>query len=167
MNTHLDTILAGVAEKTLAELAFIFSMPDDAAVRHVYSALVASSVDFSGPFSGSLTLAVSANMLPAIASNMLGLDEGDTSPLPDQQLDALKELTNVVCGNLLPRMAGTQAIFRIESPRMAEPEATEGTDGQGPVARTRLVLDEGRAEFALSISGDAPALVQDQVESLL
>jgi len=161
MNKHLDAVLASVAETTLAELAFIFSMLDDEAVRHVSSALIASSVDFSGPFSGSLTLAVSADMLPTIASNMLGLDEGDTSPLPNLQRDALKELTNVVCGNLLPRMAGTQAVFKIESPRMVEPEAIEGTEGQGPVARTRLVMDEGRAEFALFVKGEVPALVQD------
>jgi hypothetical protein len=161
MGKHLETILAGVAEKTLAELAFIFSMPDDDAIRHVSPALVASSVEFSGPFAGSLTLAVSANMLPALAANMLGLDEGDTGPLPDQQRDALKELTNVVCGNLLPKMAGTQAVFKIEAPRIVDPETIEGLGGQGPVARTRLILDEGRAEFALFIKGEVPALVED------
>jgi CheY-specific phosphatase CheX len=160
MNKRLETILASVAEQTLAELAFLFSMPDDEAARHVSSALVASSVEFSGPFSGIFALAVSANMLPAIASNMLGLDEGDTAPLPEQQRDALKELTNVVCGNLLPRVAGTQAVFKIEGPRIVEPRAIENTGGEDPVARTRLILEEGRAEFALFIKGEVPALIQ-------
>jgi CheY-specific phosphatase CheX len=99
-------------------------------------------------------------MLPAIASNMLGLDEGDTTPPPEQQRDALKELTSVVCGNLLPRMAGTQAVFKIEAPQIVEPQAVEKTGGQGPLARARLILDEGRAEFALFIKGEVPALIQ-------
>jgi chemotaxis protein CheY-P-specific phosphatase CheC len=162
MNTRCEATLARVAEKILAELAFMFSMPDDEAVRHVSSALVASSVDFVGPFSGTLALAMSANMLPAMASNMLGLDDGDGSPTPDQQRDALKELANVVCGNLLPAMAGTEAMFKIEAPQIVEAKAIEGTDQARPVARTRLTLDEGRAELALFIRGEMPALVGDQ-----
>ncbi|HVP57096.1 MAG TPA: chemotaxis protein CheX [bacterium] len=158
MNKDLETILASVAEKTLAELAFIFSVSDDQEPMPASAALVASSVEFSGPFSGRLTLAVSANMLSAIAANMLGIDEGDPRPLPDQQRDALKEMTNVVCGNLLPRLAGTQVVFKIEAPDLVEPEAIDGTGGQRPVARTALMLDAGRAEFALFINGEVPAL---------
>src|SRR5512136_617301 len=116
MNKQCEAVLASVAETTLAELAFIFSMPDDEAVRHVSPALVASAVDFVGPFSGTLAVAVSANMLPVIASNMLGLDEEGGSPTPEQERDALKELANVLCGNLLPALAGTEAIFKIEAP---------------------------------------------------
>jgi chemotaxis protein CheY-P-specific phosphatase CheC len=160
MNKQLETVLASVAESTLAELAFMFSMPDEEAGRVTSSELVAASVDFSGPFSGSFAVAVSANMLPAIAANMLGLDEEDTEPLPEQQRDALKELANVVCGNLLPRMAGKQAVFNIEAPQLVDPQVIGGTGARSPAARTRLVLDAGRAEFALFINGEVPALVK-------
>ena len=161
MNKQLETMLTSVAEKTLAELAFVFSMPDDEAVRHVSSALVAAAVDFNGPFSGALTLAVSANMLPAIASNMLGLEEEGRQPSPEEQRDALKELTNVVCGNLLPRLVGTVPVFTIEAPEIVEARQLEGTESGKPAGRTRLVLDEGRAELALFLRGEVPALVAD------
>jgi len=159
MNRQYEAILASVAESTLSELAFMFSMPDEEAVRHVSPALVSSSVDFAGPFSGTLALAVTANMLPAIASNMLGLDEGDGAPSPEQQRDALKELANVVCGNLLPALAGTEVVFNIEAPTITEAKVLEGTDEWKPVARTRLTLDEGRAELALFIRGEVPVPV--------
>jgi len=158
MDRQFDATLASVAEKTLAELAFVFSMPDEEAVRHVSSALVAASVDFSGPFSGSLTVGVSANMLPAIASNMLGLDEGEGAATPEQQRDALKELANVVCGNLLPKVAGTEVVFKIDAPEVVDAGRLEEKSGAEPVSRIRLILDEGRAEMALFVQGEVPAL---------
>jgi hypothetical protein len=162
VNNRYEAILASVAEKTLAELAFIFSMPDEEAVRHVSPALVGATVKFVGPFSGTLAVAVSANMLSAIASNMLGLGDGDRAPSPDQQRDALRELASVVCGNLLPAMAGTEVEFKVEAPGIADPKAIEGTDQARPVARTRLTLDEGRAELALFITGGVPLPVANQ-----
>jgi len=62
--------------------------------------------------------------------------------------DALGEVANVVCGNLLPEIAGRDAVFRLDAPR-----AFDGAGcGHGtPAAALSLGVDGGRAELALHL----------------
>ncbi len=55
-------------------------------------------VDFEGDAEGRLILSAEPSMVAAIAANMLGVDEEEL-PL-DRQVDAFKEMGNIVCGNL-------------------------------------------------------------------
>lgn len=134
MNTELDATLRQVAEDTFQSLAFIFPAEGDAdAPLDAASGLepraggpqskfgvAGVAVEFTGPFGGRMTLGVSYAMLPVLAANMLGLDEG-TLPSDDQQDDALKELLNVICGNVLPALAGTESVFNVQAPRLMPP----------------------------------------------
>lgn len=158
MNNQVKSILSSVAEKTLGDLAFVFSMPaEEEQVRDVMKAAV---VEFSGPFSGDFMAAVTVENLPAIAANMLGLEEeGGAPPTQVQQDDALKELTNVVCGNLLPAIAGTEVVFNIQAPVVIADEDFRKRSGQGEmVAHVHLTLDEGEAEFLFFVSGGEAAM---------
>ena len=92
----------------------------------------------------------------------MGWTKGTGTPSPEQQRDALEELANVVCGNLLPAWRAPRRSSRLTRPEIAEAKVLEGTDQARPVARTRLTLDEGRAELALFITGDLPAPVANQ-----
>jgi len=65
-------------------------------------------VDFTGRFTGGMELALSASVLAELAANMLGAEEGTTLSA-DEQRDALRELANVVCGNLLPAIRRRRA----------------------------------------------------------
>ncbi len=60
---------------------------------------------FSGPLTGALILALPAEMSAEIAANILGGDPGDDR-MHRLAPDALKEVLNVLCGNILSALAG-------------------------------------------------------------
>jgi CheY-specific phosphatase CheX len=107
---------------------------------------VGVAVDFEGPVTGTLELRVSALVLPGLAINMLGEFE---TPSDEVQRDALGEVANVITGNVLPRLAGAKAVFRLHPPRAIGPASGPAT------AVADVGLDEGRAELRLLITEGA------------
>lgn len=93
-------IIYQVLEEILGNLAFLFFAPEDTRDNMAYNVAVAAKISCTGLFSGTLVLALSNQVLPEIARNMLGVDED--IPVP-QQHDAFKELLNVICGNGVAR----------------------------------------------------------------
>ena len=63
-------------------------------------------------------MAVTQQTAQELTENMLGLDEGEAEISSDDQADALKETINVICGNLLPAIAGKDAVFDIQPPEI-------------------------------------------------
>ncbi len=153
MSKELDETLLNVARETFEQLAFMLSMPDEEDA--VAPSRMAASVEFIGPLSGTLIVSVSEKMLPALLGNMLGLEMGDEPELGKQH-DALKELANVICGNLLPAIAGTEAVFTVHAPVLLSSKAVSETyDRQEAAATTHLTLDEGETELGLFLN-DVP-----------
>lgn len=130
---------------TFEELGFMFPAPDTDPWELDPASSAATSVSFQGEFDGRLVLQVESSMLPTIAENMLG----EEIPLEEEmQHDVLCEITNVICGNVLPMIAGKQAVFRLNAPQfMHEIESHEE-----PSAVARLNLEEGRAEVLLFVT---------------
>jgi CheY-specific phosphatase CheX len=164
MNPPYKDILDAVARETFENMAFLLVMDDegdftDNAARPAPA--IGAKVSFAGPASGEVYLTVSAEALPALTNNMLGTEDaldGSPSATPDQQTDALKELLNVVCGNLLPRLAGTQAVFDVHAPQILDvPRIPETSQNRPPVAATNLSLDAGASELALFMNEDLSA----------
>ena len=152
MTQKHSELLMEVAGQTLEQLAFIFSFPDDMEPDAIWEAeTTGCHVTFSGPSQGDLLLIISNAAMPELASNMLGLDEEETPP-EDQQKDALKEALNVICGNLLPKIGGTEAVFDIQAPEILEAEAAKTllddfkADPQG-CASAFLSLDDGECQL--------------------
>jgi len=106
-------------------------------------------ISFTGPFDGSLILRLSNALLPEIGANMLGLDFGESCS-PDQQMDAFAELLNVICGNLLPVLAGQQAVFDVSATELAaDGTVPETVAGRPLLAVARLHMEGGWVELAL------------------
>src|SRR5438552_4102362 len=105
---QLSATLFHAAAATFEDLAFQLPMPDGGSRQP--DRQVVAIVDFRGPFAGRLELGLSESMLPTVAANMLG--QIDPPPIAEQH-DALGELANVICGNLLPEIAGTGPVFLI------------------------------------------------------
>ncbi len=144
-----DDTLWAVGEQTFESLAFMLLMPEEEGMASETWGNVAR-VDFTGPFGGCLFGAISPGMLDALGANMLGIEPGEEPPPGVKLEDALKELLNVVCGNLLPAIAGTEDVFQIASPTMLDaPVLPEGVEGMELRGRGELVLDSGRAELVL------------------
>ena len=150
MRSTMERFLSRALTATFEELALI--CPDtklsDAQSEAVVD--VAVTVSFRGPLSGRLVLRASSEILPDIAANMLGAD--GEYPLAVQR-DALGELANVICGNLLPMIGGAEAVFVLSAPH----EYLTGGEPQRctPVSRACIGIDNGRAVAQLFLSDDS------------
>lgn len=152
-----DQTLYTVATYVLESLALMFLVPEDEASplpccnRRVV-------VAFTGPFDGSLVLAASDDMLLELAANMLGLESGRVVTM-DQQEDALKELVNVVCGNLLPAIAGKEPVFQIGAPEVRGAEQSPHRAGNTfSAGQAHLLTDAGSIELELFVSQPSAVL---------
>jgi CheY-specific phosphatase CheX len=150
MNEPLDPILFDVVCRTFEDLAFMFPMGEEEAAGVLPAKTVSASVAFAGPFDGRMVVVVDRLMLASLAANMLGLDPG-VEPTPAQQEDALKELANVICGNLLPKVAGEDAVFQVLAPTLSANDALAAAS-DAPTAVAHVTLDSGAASVALYAS---------------
>ena len=156
MSEKIKTILFQAAVKTFEELAFLFAFAEDEADPGQADPAVAARVSFSGGVSGTLVMKLSAKVLPELTANMLGVDDQEETTL-DQQYDALKETINIVCGNLLPKIAGTQEVFDIDPPEIvAEDETLRKSNGQNPTCKVTLAFEEGPCDLLFFIDGRIP-----------
>ncbi len=140
-------ILERVGREVLETMAFMFVMPgmESEEEKGPYSTVL---VEFSGHAKGLLVLQMPDEILPELAANMLGDDEAE--PEPGQQMDALGELANVICGNLLAEMAGPEPVFDLVSPVIiTDVSELEKKIGSGKKTRAFLPLEEGWVELAL------------------
>lgn len=147
MTTLLDNHLFHAAGHIFEDLGFLLPNLDLEESQLLLPAEASVSVSFEGPFCGSLVITVHGDMLIALAGNMLGTDDASDR----QRLDALGEIGNVVCGNLLPRIGGSRVIFRLQAPLL-----TQGAEGIAPagevLGHARLGFDEGWADLQLYVS---------------
>lgn len=98
---------------------------------------VTVEVAFHGARRGVLCVSLPESMVSKVAGAMLGED----GPLDlSEQHAAIRELTNIVCGNALPMIVGERAVCELESPRVVA--ASDGV-GRAPDAQTEVALDEG------------------------
>lgn len=153
MSQALSRKLVEVTADTLERLAFMFALPAEAAPAMDGEGLETVRVDFNGPFCGGLELSLPAAALAELAVNMLGTEDGEFLPA-EQQHDALKELANVVCGNLLPAIAGDGAEFHLRPPGIV---AAESVAAGAAEAVGYLMLEGGACRVRLQ-SDRLPAL---------
>lgn len=110
-----------------------------------------ASVDFEGPVSGRLMVRLYGGVLPALAANMLGEWE---APSAEMQRDALGELANVLCGNLLRALHGSRAVFHLQAPSLP---AMKVADSASATQRAVLGIENGRTEVELYLRAGAAA----------
>lgn len=114
--------------------------------------LLAGTISFSGRLIGSLLLAMPATLAREIAANFLGVDaDDDEADLAAP--DALKEMLNITCGNMLTALSGTEAVFDLTIPEVA-PLARERVAALASLAETLVFEVEG---FAVLLRADLTA----------
>ena len=150
MNAGWTAALGQAVREVFENLCFMLpshprmSMPPEAPSL----SRVILAVDFSGAGQGTLHLTLPDSMIAPVASAMLGED----GPLElSEQYDAVCELANIVCGNVLPLIAGERAVFDLASPRVI---ATMSADlGDVFDASARVLLDDGLVSASISLAG--------------
>ena len=153
MTSKLEKELYRAAVLTFEEMGFMLPSDEVDARQQAAKAEATVTVPFDGPFSGRLTVTVCGGILGDLAANMLGED----AEVAQEHLDdALGEIGNVICGNILPRIAGTAGVFDLKPPYVlqhAGPEALSQADT--PAATAHVGLDSGRADLALFVTNAA------------
>jgi CheY-specific phosphatase CheX len=148
MNSEWKAALSRAVRDVFENLCFMLPMPTSGSIPPAPGSLsrVILAVDFTGAGRGSLHLTLPDSMIASVASSMLGED----GPLElSEQYDAVCELANIVCGNVLPLIAGERAVFDLASPRVI---ATMDADlGDLFDASARILMDEGLVCAAISL----------------
>lgn len=148
MNRY-DPQLTQVAEQTFEALAFMFPLGEDAPADVDADARQTAVVTFAGPLKGAMAISLGCEMLEPLAANMLGLEPPET-PSAEQQRDALRELLNVICGNLLPLIGSPTDVYDVHAPQVLEGGAIPDTlEGCSPHGRADVLLDTGLAQIQL------------------
>lgn len=117
MTIQVDNKLFKAAALTFETMGFMFPTLELNEMQQVAQFDTGTFVNFDGPMKGRLSLKIYGDILPFITTEILG--EDDAPPRSIQQ-DALGELINVVCGNLLPNMCDSSEVFKIEPPQFLE-----------------------------------------------
>jgi hypothetical protein len=107
-------------------------------------------VAFDGARSGALELRATGELARAAAANMLGVHAAP----PALARDALGEVANVLCGNVLPLIVPGGCEFRLQAPELVS-VARPVQEAQATCVR--VALDRGCVEARLVLSPMAEA----------
>ena len=147
MNNKVTEALAQAAGLTFEELGFLFPACETSSPQAAANFSNSVIVNFHGDGHGTMVLNVSPELLPVIAENILG----DEETSEEVQLDALGEVANVICGNVLPMIFGKSSVIRMDAPEHSEFNSTDECAGEVHLgfdegcADVLLYLDEGKA----------------------
>ncbi|HSW47302.1 MAG TPA: chemotaxis protein CheX [Phycisphaerae bacterium] len=146
--------LAAVAKNVLEMMAFTFEKPGD--YPGPCADAVRARVGFRGPCEGWVEVTTSRAVIGGLAANMLGQDDGEP-PGEQQQLDALGELANIICGNLVQEFGGPAAVFNLTAPQMQAGPPPSVEAALETVTRVKIPLEEGWLEATLVVTTPVPA----------
>ena len=107
-------------------------------------------IDFEGSVSGRLTLECTKQFANALAENLLGLESDKLEEA--HRWDAIGELLNVVCGNLVTEIFDPQKPFTLSVPQVSfadiesKPHSNENNGNQ---EMTQFIIDDYPVRFIL------------------
>ena len=115
MNADKQTeTLRQVVAEVLERFAFSFAEEEDPQLQG--TGWLLSDLIFTGPACGKVSLALSSELAAELGVNILGVDPDAVTP--ELAADTAKELSNIICGDLLFRLYGPQAVFDLRVPSL-------------------------------------------------
>ena len=144
---ELCAVFANVAETMaymFAERATADELPDEVGEA------VESMMSFSGPQSGSMILALPKEMCTELAASVLGV-ERDDADIAEKGIDAVKEMLNVICGNILTEIAGSEPVFNLSVPASRELDAAAWKSLASQGTTVAFMVDDYPALLQLTI----------------
>ena len=118
MKAEQIELLQDVFCNVFEQLAFMFGEPaekDELAENNTKH--MQAHMTFSGDRTGELLMTVPEVMCSEIAANVLGV-EPDDEQVMDLAGDALKEILNITCGQLLTTFAGEKPVIDLSVPEI-------------------------------------------------
>jgi CheY-specific phosphatase CheX len=170
------TILKRILAETLEVMAFMPPMTDQGQTKMEAHRIFLADIGFDGPENGHLKVRAPENVAGELVLNMLG--ELDAEEFSDKQkMDALAELTNVVCGVLMAELSDQESTFDLRPPVVtietapaggasSAGESGDSTGGSGGAespsySRALVILEDGWVEASLAIDRVSPTVETD------
>jgi CheY-specific phosphatase CheX len=154
MSEELRQSLVGATLYVMETSAFMSVWPWSPEDGELPRPDIAASMTFAGPTVGRLTLRVSSEVLPTLTLNMLGEYEG-VADREEKSYDALREVLNMICGNLLTSWHGEDPVFKLSTPLIEEPDESGFPDRPDAVS-VRFCLEGTLAEILVCGAGATP-----------
>lgn len=150
MNNDLKNSITRVCCDTFEKLAFMFGEPAEKdEVEAESETYLLAKMGFSGDKQGVIGIVVPVEITPTIAHNILGIDEDEELPDGSDE-DALKEVLNTICGQVLTSIFGFEPVFNLtipETDRLTGEQFEEILEGDDAAA---IDLDDNAVLIFLS-----------------
>jgi len=105
-----------------------------------------TEISYAGPARGTLRFRCNRDFTILLAASLLGIDPASVDS-PAKADDAAKEFTNIVCGQLITALHGTEEMFDLTIPRIRElaepPDFTTSDDLQSDNVRSASFSVQG------------------------
>ncbi len=122
----LKTIFSDV----LAKLAFMFT-DEDVTGEASEQTWLETVISYQGPSEGTLRFRCTRDFTVLLAANLLGIDPEDDCAVTQCE-DAAKEFMNIVCGQLVTALHGSDDVYVLSIPQTIElPEMPDLADDGG------------------------------------
>ncbi len=154
MKKKIDDVLKESAVKTFEDICYMYLEPElkDSQKNMPLDAM--AEVKFKGAFNGKLTIESRGDLYSAVAANMLSHDH----PSAQQKKDALGEIANIICGNIVPSIAHRKGLgYKIESPLSFDKDHLPKEETIKPLVEVTLNFNRGRADIKLFVENYNPA----------
>ena len=107
-----STMLAEALTQALETMAFLCNIPPEEDMAAPQNTVLAQ-ISFKGPKTGSIRILAGRDFAGVLAQNIGALEQADD----ETAYDAMKELSNVTCGLLLPMIGSSPAdVFNMSIP---------------------------------------------------
>jgi CheY-specific phosphatase CheX len=132
MQQQTSATLTTIFSEVLANLAFMFTDEEQVEISPADNWLE-TVISYQGPTSGTLRFRCTTDFSILLAANLLGVDAQDEEA-DAKARDAVKEFMNIVCGQLVTALLGSEEVFNLTIPEVVElaeaPDLgnTDGTD---------------------------------------
>ncbi len=146
MNTTIANDLYKVAAEAFENTCGLLTLPPAEAQESEAALAGCVRVDFKGPVNGALIVQVCGPLLAVMAQHML---EEKTTPSVLAQTDALQEISNMICGNILPYAVDPQWIFYMVPMVAGNPDQRRPSPGWTLWAEARVAFEEGSMDLKL------------------
>jgi hypothetical protein len=144
LKTRIEKNLKEAAVKTFEDICFMYQVPELEEIQKNLAPKAAAEVKYRRDFTGKLVIETSSGLESAIAANMLSID----LPSSQQKRDALGEVANIICGNIVPSLGISGHGYKIESPKPLNKDELLKEEGrEKPLAEFTLNLNQGRADI--------------------
>jgi CheY-specific phosphatase CheX len=141
MNRKTQTILTDTVTDVLDRFSFMFADPPEEAYEEWEGEYYHAAITFKGPYHGAVNITAPEPLCREIAANVLGeLDPDELAP--ETAGDALKELLNIVCGELVAELFGKAVVIDLTVPTLVHIDHGKWIELSAGDDNIKLMVDE-------------------------